>query len=369
MNDVCIALNYYVPYVSGLTNVARDLAEELVRRGKSVTVVTSQHDRSLPLTEVINGVNVVRSKVDFRFGKGVLSKDFVSNVIKFSKISKILNIHAPMLEAGPITVFSKCPVLLTYQCDISLPKTILGGFQHAVMDFSTRIAAKFSSANIVSTEDYAINSRVSKSLMRNMVAISPTCFERNPAIPLFRSGSGIHVGFLGRLVEEKGIEYLVQAFSEIDNPDFRLLIGGDFEKVAGGSVIAKVRDQIEKDSRIRLLGFVPDEELDAFYASVDIFCLPSVNPFEAFGIVQVEAMMLGIPVIATDMPGVRVPVGVTKLGLIVPPKDPKALKQAILEIAEGRIDATSGSDIARRVYSLKSVVDQYQFLFDKYSGC
>lgn len=369
MNDVCIALNYYVPYVSGLTNVARDIAEELVRRGKKVTVVTSQHDDSLPLSEIVNGVRVIRSKVNFRFGKGVFSIGFLSNVIKETRRSKILNIHAPMLEAGFLSLASKCPVVLTYQCDVSLPHNVLGVIQNFTVDISTRLAAKFSKKVVVSTEDYARHSRVSSSLVRKMISISPTCHQRQAAVAAYRDVDCVHVGFLGRLVEEKGVEFLVQAFSEIESPDIRLLIGGDFEKIAGGSVIAKVKDQIRQDSRIKLLGFIPDDKLDSFYASLDIFCLPSVNPFEAFGIVQVEALMLGIPVVATDMPGVRMPIKTTGLGRIVPPRDPQALKNAILDLANGGVDVVSGKHEARRVYSLPSVVNQYESLFDEYSEC
>ena len=71
------------------------------------------------------------------------------------------------------------------------------------------------------------------------------------------------------------------------------------DRVAGGSVVERVRARIGDDSRIRLLGFLPTEALPDFYASIDAFAFPSVNSLEAFGLVQVEAMMVGVPVLAS----------------------------------------------------------------------
>jgi hypothetical protein len=140
-NDICIVLNYYVPYVSGLTNVARDIAEGFAARGKRVTVVASQHDKKLPRQETINGVYVVRAPVAFRVGKGVVSPAFIPTALREAARSRVVNIHAPMLEAGVIAALSRSPVVTTYQCDVSLPPSLLGQVQHMLMDHSTRLAA------------------------------------------------------------------------------------------------------------------------------------------------------------------------------------------------------------------------------------
>ena len=116
------------------------------------------------------------------------------------------------------------------------------------------------------------------------------------------------MGFLGRIVEEKGIPYLVEAFRSVASSNWRLLIGGEFQNIAGGSRIEEVRRAAEEDPRISILGFIPDDQLANFYASMDVFAFPSINPLEAFGIAQVEAMFAGVPVVASDLPGVRQPV-------------------------------------------------------------
>lgn len=173
----------------------------------------------------------------------------------------------------------------------------------------------------------------------------------------------MHIGFLGRIVEEKGIEYLVDGFRNFGDPDARLLIAGDFSNIAGGSVIERVKLKIGDDHRIKLLGFLDDVQLNNFYASIDVFALPSVNPFEAFGIVQVEAMMLGIPVIASDMPGVRQPVKLTGMGVIVRPRDAKSITEALYTLFNTSIDKNSGIKKTIELYSLRNTIDKFENIF------
>jgi len=365
MNDVLIALNYYRPYVSGLTNVARDVAEGLAARGWRVTVVTSQHAPELPLEEMLAGVRVIRTPVALRLGKGIISPSFVSTIRRESANARVVNIHAPMLEAGLVAAASLAPVVMTYHCDVSLPPTLLGGIQNKLLDVSTGAAARRSAFVIVTSDDYADHSRMRAALSLRRKVVPPTCHIRSGGAPVYRDGPGMHVGFLGRIVEEKGVEFLVEGFRALDDPDARLLIAGDFNMVAGGSVIERVRERMQGDTRIKLLGFLPDGALDDFYASLDVFALPSVNPFEAFGIVQVEAMMRGIPVIASDLPGVRQPVLATGMGDIVQPRSAASVTAALKRLAHTRPDVEAGAARARALYAFDATLDKFAAVFEE----
>lgn len=368
VDDVVMALTYYTPYVSGLTNAARDVAEGLAARGRRVTVVTTRHDPALPEREVINGVRVLRAPVLAKLGKGTVSTKFTSMVVEASAKAKVLNAHLPMLEAGLVTHAAKCPVVLTYQCDVSLPPGALNALQGRVVDASSRHAMKKAAMVAVSSEDYARHSRMWPYIAPRMVAIPPPCTPAPGGSPAYRDGEGFHVGFLGRIVEEKGVEFLVDGFRALDDPDARLLIGGDFAAVAGGSVVERVRAHIADDPRIKLLGFIPDEKLPDFYASLDAFALPSVNAFEAFGIVQVVAMLEGVPVLASDLPGVRTPVRSTGFGKIVTPRDVRGITAALEELRDERPDPAVGAAKARELYGLEAVIDAYETLFEKVAG-
>ena len=362
-NDLLIAINYYFPYISGLSNVARDIAEGLAARGKKVTVVASQHDSRLPNEETLNGVRIIRAPVDFHIGKGVVSLSFINKVCRESKKSKVLNIHAPMLEAGILAFLSKAPVVLTYQCDVSLAPTLIGRLQNKTIDWSTRLSANYARFVTVSSDDYADNSRVKDAFNGKRVVVPPPCHIRNGGKELFRDSPGIHIGFLGRIVEEKGIEYLVDGFRALKDKDARLLLAGDYSGIAGGSVIERVRRRISGDLRIKVLGFLSEEDVAHFYASLDILALPSVNPFEAFGIVQVEAIMQGIPVIASNLPGVRQPVLLTGMGTIVKPRSAVSITFAIEKLKQDIVDVKKGTAIARSLFGFDNSIKKFEELF------
>ena len=361
--DVVMALTYYAPYVSGLTNAARDVAVGLARQGRRVTVVATQHDPALPREEVLDGVRVVRTPVVARLGKGTISPGLAPAVARETRGAGVLNLHLPMLEAGLLASVSRAPVVLTYQCDVSLPPGAANAVQRVVIDASSRVAMRTARAVGVTSDDYAEHSRLWPAMRGKTRAIPAPCLDRSGGEPRFRDGDGFHVGFLGRIVEEKGVHHLVEGFQALGDPDARLLIAGDFAVVAGGSVIDQVRRAIGDDDRIRVLGFVPDDALADLYASIDVFALPSVNAFEAFGIVQVEAMMTGVPALASDMPGVRQPVLRTGYGRIAAPRDAASITRGLRELRDDPPPRAAVAAAARALYGLDISVDAYAEVF------
>jgi glycosyltransferase involved in cell wall biosynthesis len=360
--DLLVAVTYYAPYVSGLTNVARDVAAGLAARGHRVRVVTSRHDPALPRREVLDGVEVQRVPVLARWGKGVLSPGYVPAVRRAARLARLTNLHLPMPEAGAVALRLPGPAVVTYHCDVSLPPGPLNRAVGAVIDLSSRTALRRADRVVVTSQDYAEHSRVWSAMAGRTTVIPPPCHARPAGRPRFRDGAGLHVGFLGRIVEEKGLPYLVQAFQALGDPAARLLVAGDFTDVAGGSVVDDVRRMAGGDERIRFLGFLPDADLADLYASLDVFALPSVNSFEAFGIVQVEAMMAGVPVLASDLPGVRTPVRETGFGMVTAPRDVAALTAGLARLRESGLDRVAGARRARERYALETVLDAYEEL-------
>jgi glycogen synthase len=171
---------------------------------------------------------------------------------------------------------------------------------------------------------------------------------------------------MGRISDDKGIEYLIRAFRAIDDPKARLLIAGDYQTVAGGSNIARLRAEAGDDTRVRFLGLLRGERVRDFYASIDVFALPSIS--ESFGIVQVEAMMAGVPSATTDLAGSRYPVQATGFGRLIPPRDPQALRRALLDLAgTSRADRLAGQRRATELFGGEGFLDAHEEAFPVWS--
>jgi len=137
------------------------------------------------------------------------------------------------------------------------------------------------------------------------------------------------VGFLGQLRPVKGLDLLLEAAAALiaDGVKLRLRIGGTGEARAAMEAEA-ARHGIA--DRVEFLGWVEDRA--AFFAGVDIFACPSRD--EPFGLVAAQAMLLGVPVVASDAAGFRAQITPNETGLLVPRGDAAALAGALQSLAE-----------------------------------
>ena len=157
--------------------------------------------------------------------------------------------------------------------------------------------------------------------------------------------------YLGRLEEEKGVDYLIRAFVRLNPPDAVLLVVGD------GSARESVKALVVKhgiQERTRFVGYVAPEEALTFYAIADLFVLPSVTMptgKEPWGLVVNEAMNQGLPVVATEAVGAAagglVQSGVN--GYVVPERDSEALALAVERILTDDKLRDRMSDEARQI--------------------
>ncbi len=141
------------------------------------------------------------------------------------------------------------------------------------------------------------------------------------------------IGFVGGMDAAhafKGLPVLLKAMTQLPENVHALLVGdgpqrASFEKMATELGIA---------ARCHFVGRVPSEKLADAYRAMDVFAFPSTNQAEAFGLVAVEAMSCGIPVVASNLPGVRSVVADGTTGLLVPPSDPTVLADALRRLLE-----------------------------------
>jgi len=338
-NKILIILNYYVPYISGVTEYARLAAEMLVEKGYHVDVLASNH-ANLPSREVINGVHVYRARVLLRISKGVLSTEFIRLARMLSRKADIVNMHLPMLESGLISLMvDKNKLITMYQCDVNLPPSLLNRVITKTMDISHSICLGRSKYITVTSIDYAEHSRVAAKYKDKLIGLTGP-IKNYHRIAVHRDNKQVVIGFCGRIVEEKGIDVLIKAFEVIKQkmPQTVLKIAGDYKGVAGGSIYPSLKKYIESHNikDVTFLGKLKEEEMSSFFSGLDVFVLPSINSLEAYGMVQVEAMECGTPVVASDLYGVRTIVKNTGAGLISKARDYEDLANCIMRVLNNR---------------------------------
>jgi phosphatidylinositol alpha-mannosyltransferase len=187
------------------------------------------------------------------------------------------------------------------------------------------------------------------------------------AMPSSDLPPGRRLLWVGRLDPQKGFPVAVQAFARLAGsiPDLWLVVAGDGrDRDAVGRVDLTVRE------RVLMLGGVAHDRLPGYYRAADVFVSAAVGQ-ESFGLVLVEAMAAGLPVVATDIPGYREVVRDGVDGLLVPPRDPIALADAAARVLDdpgaARMYAQAGRERAGR-YSWDHVAREIEEAYAEAAG-
>lgn len=375
---ILFALTYYRPHISGLTNHVASLAEELVARGHDVAVLTARHDPALPLEELMRGVRIVRVPVAFRVGKGPVMRSYakVARSALRERDVVVLNLPASPSETVLLPLLArwrKIPVIAISHCDLQLPPGTINRCANLIGNAGNLSAAFFARAVVSHSEDYGKSSPLVRAFSRKKKIIPPAV---RMALPDDRRvlalrhriapEGGRIIGVAARLAAEKGIEFLLEALPDIQARvgNVKIVFSSDATTVVGERAYWKrLSPMLEQAgaSCVFLSGLATDE-MPAFYAACDVTALPSTNRTEAFGLVQLESMLCGTPVVASDSPGTRVPVATTGMGLLVPPRDAAALAKAIAEVIEARSRYIKPRHEIAILFSFEKMANQYEEL-------
>lgn len=378
---VLIALTYYRPYISGLTIYAERVARSLVQRGHSVSVLTSRHQAGLPQQEVLDGVQVHRMNVAARISKGVIMPSLPIAGWQLMRQAEVVNLHLPQFEAALLALFARLlgkRLIVTYQCDVLLPGGLVNRLANTAVILANHVSASLAHVIIVLNQDYAENSPFLRRYLHKVRPVLPPVSlpELSEKARLaFQERAHLRpnerrIGMAARLASEKGVEYLAKALPIILKryPEARVLYVGPYQNVLGEAVYARrVLPLIEAlGDHWTFLGALPEQELPAFFEACDVTVLPSLNSTEAFGMVQVESMACGTPVVASDLPGMRQPVKMSGMGEITPPADEVALANAILRILDNPQAYQPGQKAAALIAATipQQTAIEYEKIFD-----
>ncbi len=227
---------------------------------------------------------------------------------------------------------------------------------------------------ITYTSDYAKHAPLMRCFPKKSQAIAPPVVvapvDLN-ALELFRkkhaAADQILIGFPCRFASEKGVEILLAALplilTELDN--VKVLFAGEYRDVIGEEeYISRLMPHIEElgTSRWEFLGELCSSEMSVFFSACSVCVLPSLNRTESFGLVQVESMLCGTPVVASDLPGVRIPVKTSGMGIVIPPGDAEALAKAVIEIIKNSSRYKKPAELIKNMFSLEKTISEYENL-------
>jgi len=140
----------------------------------------------------------------------------------------------------------------------------------------------------------------------------------------------LNILFVSRLEKRKGLNYLLEAFNQVKQeiPNSRLIIVGP-----GTRLRRKYEKQVVRNglTDVVFTGLVPYDELPRYYKTADVFCAPAIGR-ESFGIILLEAMAAGKPIVASNIEGYAGVVSHEVEGLLVPPRDKEVLARALISL-------------------------------------
>lgn len=377
---ILTVLTYYRPHTSGLTIYAERLARAFAKRGHQVTVMTTQYDASLPREEMMDGVKIIRVPVMFRLSKGVIAPTFGWVATKLVARHDVVQMHLPQFDAPGVAfrgrIFGK-PAVLTYHCDLLLPPGIFNRLVNLVVKWQNNMAGILSNQIVTYTQDYADNSSYLSRYKYKLRTILPPVelpTVDKSAIENFAktylSGPGPVIGMAARFAAEKGVEVLLDALPAILTkfPNAKVLFAGTYQNVMGEQAYSdRLMPRIheyEKSGHWKFLGNLNPAQMAAFYPNLNVLVLPSLNSTEAFGLVQIEAMMNGVPSVASALPGVRMPVMMHGMGRVAKIGDAASLAESVIEVLSEPEKFRGDIESIKKSYDPDTVAAEYEKLFE-----
>lgn len=379
---ILTVLTYYRPHTSGLTIYAERLARTFAKRGHQVTVMTTQFDPSLLLEETMDGVKIIRVPVAARISKGVIAPTFGLVATKLVAQHDVVQMHLPQFDAPGVALrgrlFGK-PAVLTYHCDLLLPPGVFNRFVNAVVDFQNHMAGILANHIVTYTRDYADHSPYLSRYASKLTPILPPVELPNPlpgAVEAFARKHHVNerrpvIGMAARFAAEKGVEVLLDALPIIlqKYPKAQVLFAGTYQNVMGEQaysdrLMPRIREY-EVKGHWTFLGNLDPVEMAAFYPNLDVLTVPSLNSTEAFGLVQIEAMMNGVPCVPSALPGVRQPVTMHGMGRVAKIGDPADLAARLLDVLDQPDQYRGDIEAIKKAYKPDAIAAEYEKLFER----
>lgn len=357
----------FPPFFGGIESVSYELALGIKEAGHVSDVLCVNEVGKKSSFDDVRGVNVTRCASFFKFASVYFSTSYILNWIKVKKNYDVIHVHCPNPLANIALLFfpTRASVVVHWHSDIVRQKKLKLLYQ-PLQNWLLNRADK-----IIATSEAYANSSNDLQRVLHKISIIPIGIDPDK---LSTTKEGVEtirskyrnkkiVFSLGRHVYYKGFKYLIAAAKALPE-DYILLLGGT------GDLSPELYKQVKESGiteKVQFLGRISTEELGDYYSACDVFCLPSIERSEAFGVVQLEAMSLGKPVVSTAIPGSGVS-WVNKDGIsgrVVSPRNVMELRDAIVELCENPLPRHVIQQHFKKNFSSSVMVDRTLTLYNQ----
>ena len=325
---------FYWPVMGGIESVAWELSEGLNRAGVQADVLCSNQRRQTTREKFSTGYDVVRTASHGMLLSTSMSPAMVRQLCRLAPAYDVLHVHMPDPMAA-LAVWVARPrgaVVVHWHSDVIRQRKALKLYEPL-----QRWLLQRANAVVATSEAYSAASD-SLRAWRSRVEVVPIGISDRYSAKVSEQAAALRQRFrkrrivfsLGRMTYYKGFDVLIEAAAALPD-DCVVLIGGD------GELLEHYRSMVIKRGlagKVHLLGHIAHLDLPSYYEACDVFCMPSTVRAEAYGVAMVEAMVMGKPIVATDIAGSGVPWvnvhGVT--GYNVPVRQPALLAAALLQL-------------------------------------
>jgi glycosyltransferase involved in cell wall biosynthesis len=384
----------YPPYHGGMGNVVLQTVDELAKRGHDVEVITPLYQDPLP--ETVEEYEEPEMKKQIDYARRFTPRVKYGNAARIPEVKKMLetfdlvHLHYPFFGTANLVRQWKnrnpfTPLVITYHMDTRAPGwkgLIFKGYNKFWMPRilkSADLLIGSSEEYIEASDAYKLKQEFPKKWRELPFGVDLERFvprerpkelfenlDLDPKIPTV-----LFVGGMDKAHYFKGVNVLLKALLRIKASGYNVqaVFVGDGDLRTSYQRKAQTYGLVD---RVRFAGRIDDELLPSMYNMADLFVLPSTTRGEAFGMVLLEAMASGVPVLASDLPGVS---SVARQGgITVPPGDNNALAEAIVQYFEQTKEqrntlSRNVRKIAEKDYSWEHIVDTleiwYQMLVER----
>ncbi len=304
IKSVLMVNKEYFPHIGGIETIVRQLAEEWVKRGIRTTVLCTGEFSS---EEEINGVIVIRTPVNMRIGSARISLSYLKKFRELAESADVIHFHYPNpIGEAALLLFGIKPcahrqILCSYHSDALRPSWLVPLYNSMTKRFLEKCD------RIVYASPEYLNSSAILSGQKSKTVLIPYGVSKNKfgcsqkrensfAESLVSSLPHPRILFTGRLTYYKGLRFLLEAVARL--PECSLVIIGDGSE---RDAVEKLSKSLNITSRVKILPPLEENLYPAIFTTGDVFVLPSTFRTEAFGLVGIEAMMSGLPIVTTDL--------------------------------------------------------------------